>query len=488
MKRSHAIDRPEYWLSAIQLAVAAVVSVLGIDLPLGFYAAAWGMFAFLCFRLFASSRVLSAVYGCTFVAMLGYAIAFDVYPTKAFSPLYPAMVYIPEYVQLAYHSLFTAGSVFFFVCFRSEISGNWRWGDPSQAERRTARWLVPRLFVVAVVLSFLLSSGVSITQAVYASEEYLSKKSLVESAGVALIGLATIAAIPVAAARSWGVNSLYFKVVLLLVTAHTVWFRLMRGERTGILTFIATVAAIYWFERRKPGMVWRSVAALLVGVAIIQVWPYVRGSASSVGLAEAISSGVQENVTSLGSGGGPQFDPTSITMLPQSYFHLLHCISLREEGISLNGLGFWYLIPQSIPSDLAKLLGYERPLNAAWRLAEYRIHAGGMYIIAEGYWELGLVGSALVAALMGISANWFERYCRRSPPVVSFCYILLLGGSAFGVFYGLQSFVKSIEVVALMAVSYSWLVRFRERRTLRASGRSLQKRLPEGTTAAVGPA
>ena len=61
-----------------------------------------------------------------------------------------------------------------------------------------------------------------------------------------------------------------------------------------------------------------------------------------------------------------------------------------------------------IPGFVARWLDYEIPLNSAWRLADYRINGGGMYIFAEAYWNFGFWGPTLLATVISMLALVIE--------------------------------------------------------------------------------
>jgi hypothetical protein len=162
-------------------------------------------------------------------------------------------------------------------------------------------------------------------------------------------------------------------------------------------------------------------------------------------------------------------------MLPQSYWHLLHTIDLYESGVRLDGASFADLLPQSIPEVVANAVGYQRPPSGPVRLFEYRVHGGGMFIIGEGYWNFGLVGAMLVGLASALLAVKLEAWFRRQDPIVVCSYFATIGTVGFGVYYGLQTFVKSIEIALVLGlVMKVMLGQMRKRAQLRAGLLALQ--------------
>jgi hypothetical protein len=200
-----------------------------------------------------------------------------------------------------------------------------------------------------------------------------------------------------------------------------------------------------------------------------ELWGHVRTDAANYGLWNAIETGWQYQIIDKFSGlwSGNSFDPLKVTLLPQSYWHLLHTIDLYHSNVSLDGTTFVDLILQSVPGFICDWLGFERPLNGAWRLAQYRIHGGGMYVIAEGYWNFGLLGSSIVALGLAFLVRYLETWYRKQEILIACTYFAFLGSFGFGVFYGLQPLVRAFQVALVSALIMKYIIRnYRIKQTL----------------------
>ena len=81
--------------------------------------------------------------------------------------------------------------------------------------------------------------------------------------------------------------------------------------------------------------------------------------------------------------------------------HVLECISLYEANVSREWRSVYLPILYTFqPRFVIDLLGAQRPKEAAWELAEYYIHGGGIYVLGELYWNGGYLCAALVFAFL----------------------------------------------------------------------------------------
>jgi hypothetical protein len=148
-----------------------------------------------------------------------------------------------------------------------------------------------------------------------------------------------------------------------------------------------------------------------------------------------------------------------VTLLPQSYWHLLHTIDLYHSNVSLEGITFVDLILQSVPGFICDWFGFERPLNGAWRLSQYRIHGGGMYVIAEGFWNFGLFGALIIALGLAILVRYLEIWYRKQETLIACAYFAFLGTFGFSVFYGLQPLVRAFQVALISALIMKYIIK-----------------------------
>jgi hypothetical protein len=171
-----------------------------------------------------------------------------------------------------------------------------------------------------------------------------------------------------------------------------------------------------------------------------------------------------------------RFDPLKIQLLPQAYWHLLEAEYLVENGLSAHGATVYPLLAESIPASIARLIQYRRPLNSAWLLGQYGISSeGGMYVVAEGYWNFGLPGALGLAAILALIAVGLEKWFRSREPLLAGVYLAFIGNLGNGFFYGLQPLARALEMTVVLALLLRWaMARYRSGR----SGQFLRFRRP----------
>jgi hypothetical protein len=168
------------------------------------------------------------------------------------------------------------------------------------------------------------------------------------------------------------------------------------------------------------------------------------------------------------------FQPLRVDLLPQSYWHLLHTIDLYQMGFALHGRSFLYLIPQSVPQFITDFFGYVRPDSGPVLLMNYRPHGGGLFVIGEGFWNFGLVGSLMVAGALAFIAAKLEAWFRKKEPLIACTYFAFLGTFAYGMFYGLQTLVKGLEIALIMTMVFASVMKaYRARYENRERARQL---------------
>ena len=145
--------------------------------------------------------------------------------------------------------------------------------------------------------------------------------------------------------------------------------------------------------------------------------------------------------------------------------HLLECITLFDSGLSRDWRSIYNPIIYTLePSFLLEPLGITRPLDAPWELGHYFIHGGGIYILADLYWNGGYACVILIFGLIALwsflcdtryrgSALWLMFLCQFAPG--------LLQGVGYGFAQVFRSFFNGILVV----LAYVVLRRLRGRAT-----------------------
>ena len=87
-----------------------------------------------------------------------------------------------------------------------------------------------------------------------------------------------------------------------------------------------------------------------------------------------------------------------------------------------------------------------------------------MFILGEGYWNFGLIGALLVAIASAALAVRLESWFRKQEPIVVCTYFATIGTVGFGAYYGLQTFVKSIEIALVLGLAMKLVLAFMRRR------------------------
>lgn len=407
---------------------------------------------------------LTFVLGVCLTSMLFQACLIESVADLPFTTWLSEDVYRAEIIQRAYDVLLGTASLFHLVTMLFTPQRVWSWPEPDIIERHIAKKSVLPFTCMALVCFALTKGGSSVTEAQYASIEQHSEAGPLAEVGGGLQLLATyfLCVILVATTREAGYMSRKYVLVVLGVVVAIFYFLIMRGLRGPAITPMALIMLLFVQNSRKPE--WGKVILLgiLSGIffVFLQVWGVVRQVASIYGLADAMALGLAHQFDDSVAG---FFTPLAITLFSQAYWHLLHIVDLYDqEGISLAGRTFFELIPQAVPGVLAQILGFERPTNVSWLLGEYRNHGGGLYIIAEGYWNAGLLGAFLVALAMAMLCVGAERWVRHERPFLASAYFSFLGSVFFGVFYSLQSFVRALEVTILLLVAFRWFTRLVE--------------------------
>ena len=407
-------------------------------------------------------NLLTAVFGLCLTLMLLMAADIELAPHLAYNGYLTSAVYTPRLIALAYSVLLCTSSVYHLLTLWFVPHRQWRWRSPDRIEQRLAdrlRWV---FLVGGTVMVVITVPGSPITDAPYASALSVQQAGMAaEISGLSLLGIFLLSFAIVAAVRAKGYASLQFKLSTAYVIALVAYFRLLRGDRGGSLGVFITLAFVFYMSSKKPK--WQKNLTMLLSAVLLfgflQVWAAVR--------AEAHASGVWTSMATNLSAAYPDLShPLDIQLLPQSYWHLLHTIDLYTSGISLNGRTVPDLVLQSIPSFIADAFHYERPLNGAWLLASYRINSGGIYVIAEGFWNFGMVGALVVAVFLATLAIKLEAWYRNQHPVLASTYFAFLGTFGFGLFYGVQPLVKSLEVALVIAWFFKSVEKWYRRRAM----------------------
>jgi hypothetical protein len=372
------------------------------------------------------------------------ATVFDLYTPN---PILTSDVVVEPITTYALLSLLGTICVFQYFTLAKAPRG-WRWVEPTRFEaifaRRTA-W--PSLFL-SIALLLLTMRGASILDIPYPYNIQGGVGVGVQDSGLEVLGVCLSVYFVLAALRGFGYRSTTFNVCVAVVLFNTLFFRVVRGERGSSLGILLTLAILFHLASRVPYKNALFVLASILTAAFMQVLGHARPLAADLGLRAALEAGVQEYVIPIGK------DVGLVQMLPQSFWHLLHTVDLYQLGVRRYGQTYLKLPGQTVPAFLADWVGYQRPINEAWVLAEYRIHGGGFFVVAEGYWNFGYLGAILVGVFLALMCVLFERWVRRVDPVMAVPYFGTVVLGVFGLAYGTQTLLRAVEVAVTMGLVF----------------------------------
>jgi hypothetical protein len=267
--------------------------------------------------------------------------------------------------------------------------------------------------------------------------------------------------------------ALVFFILVDYLKGHT-------GHATGYILCFAIL--LFGSASRVAGPVrWIALGAAIAGVVLLAVVT----RAVRQNLHEEGSAAVTSYVTGAVSA---EQTPHSANALEyqgggtQYAAHMVECIALYDSGRSREWRSVYDPILYTFePSFLLEPLGIARPKEAAWELADYYIHGGGIYVLGELYWNGGYLCVILIVTLLLLATYLCDtRYS------TSFVWLTLLWQyappSLEGVGYGLAHLSRGfINGLIVVGIYYA----FRSRRAVQA-GASTASPPHDGTPPAGG--
>ena len=474
--RTHFVEQILSALLAIGFILAISQAAIDTRSPNAIY------LGFGCIQVFCGmiavyrKNLLASILGFCFTVVLLIACVIEQATFLPFDASLTSLVYRPGLISTAYSSLLACTCAYWLIVTMFSTKQDWAWLPADFVERTFARKFAWIALWSGVALTALTTSAGFIADQQYGTAGHSSQRgALADDSGLALLAGFLLVIAMVSAVRCWGYSSNGYRLFVAVSLCAVLYFRWFRGQRASSFPVFLTI--IFLFHLNSKIAPWKKVVGLtlaaLVLVAALNIWARVRNEAANVGTWNAVSHNLDAAVPNI-------TQPLSIKMLPQSYWHLLHTIDLYQTGVRLNGTSFIDLVPQSIPDVLAKAVGYQRPPSGPVRLYDYRIHGGGMFIIAEGYWNFGILGALLVSIGAAFLALKLESWFRKQEAIVVCTYFATIGTVGFGTYYGLQTFVKSIEIALVLAFAMKLALAYMRKRyeyRARLAGRQLVTRL-----------
>ncbi len=445
---------------AVGLILAISESVIGVRASIPVYLFFGVVQAFCGLVAVYRKNLLSAILGFCFTVVLLLACAIERATYLPFDASLTSMVYRPELISEAYATLLACTCAYWLIVTLFSPREDWLWRPTDAVEGVFARKICWVALWSGVALTALTTSAGFIDEQRYGTLTHSSQRgALADESGLALLAGFLLVIAMVSAVRCWGYYSNGYRLLIAIALCTVLYFRWFRGQRASSFPVFLTI--IFLFHLNSKITPWKKVVGLALAafllVAALNIWARVRNEAASIGTWNAVTQNLDAAIPDTSR-------PLSIKMIPQSYWHLLHTIDLYKSGVRLNGTSFTDLVPQSIPEAVAKAVGYQRPPSGPVRLYDYRIHGGGMFILGEGYWNFGLIGALLVAIASAALAVRLESWFRKQEPIVVCTYFATIGTVGFGTYYGLQTFVKSIEIALVLGLAMKFVLVFMRRR------------------------
>lgn len=331
----------------------------------------------------------------------------------------------------------------------------YRWVKSAKLER-----ILGILIFIGSGLTILTSPGATIFEHAYSELKFVSPATI-ESSAVKLMGSFAMCTTLVLGAGIYGSGSKRYYSIVVFVVLVTGYFVLLSGDRSGMMPILFTALFVWSVGSDKKilsKLLVMVVVFLFVGL-VFSLFSTLRASAAGASIGDAVSLSFQGLATSEANIEGVRSGLLALSLLPQSFWHVLHTVDLYKLDVSLHWISFRDIILQSIPAFVADLLSYERPLNGAWRLAEYRVHGGGMNIVALAFWNGGLFAVSVFSVVFGLIVKFLERWFRERPPIALGGYFVLASAMPYLMTYGWQPLFKVMLVMFLFSLVIPLFVR-----------------------------
>lgn len=253
-----------------------------------------------------------------------------------------------------------------------------------------------------------------------------------------------------------------FKALLYIARINfiiiSILFFLLVGSRTqSTFFFLLFSIGEFFLIFRRQGSVFFMLIFLLLAWVLYQSGSIIRTQLSIFPLHEVLIEAIlntmfissQESI----SYNNQRIDLEDYKIISLSLFHLLYTIDLIDNGISLEGSTFLNLIPQSLPKFLDGII-WERPLNDNYRLSMYYSHGGGFFILANAYWNGGLLVALITIFLFSMFSVFLDNYAQQKNGnkfyrIIYFLFLPLFIGQ---VGYGIQGLVRIYEALIVIII------------------------------------
>ena len=243
-------------------------------------------------------------------------------------------------------------------------------------------------------------------------------------------------------------NKIKFNIYVFLTKLfffYTLFFTILsfgsRGSAVGIMILLLIFDILT--DKMKLIKYINFFTNIIIIFILITLWPFMRGYIYNHGLIESLIYAFDFFLVGTSSFYETQFK--MIPMIPMTLFHFLYVSDLISNENSLNYATFINLIPQQLPSFIADIIDYTRPLNDNWILAKYFFHGGGFYIFANAYWNGGVLPLLFFTSFIIQILIWIESFFKRNNPIYYLAYPLFIYLIPVNIFYGIQPFIRGLE-------------------------------------------
>jgi hypothetical protein len=253
-------------------------------------------------------------------------------------------------------------------------------------------------------------------------------------------------------------KSKLFLIQLFFILLNLCYYTLFRGTRSSIVVVMFAIGIFYLIFTDNKNKYSILFFCGILGFILLQFWASFRFFVGKFDIYTAIIESKDQLFTQ--DNNLLALYLITIERLPQLYWNLLATHEFVRTGSGIGFDSFSNLIGQLVPSFLADAVGYERPVDGAWILAEQIEHGGGMYILAESYWNLSGFGlyifCFIFCFIITFIENLFSRFLSSNKMSLKG---LIMSGYYFTFFalpitiYGsINSFIKMTEIFLFFGI------------------------------------
>ena len=216
-----------------------------------------------------------------------------------------------------------------------------------------------------------------------------------------------------------------------------------------LFIFFAWGFYIYFWEHGKNKNAKLAVIFILGLISVLSIH-HLRGN-SIKGMMAVKPRSTGANIT-----GAILAIPWQIPVIPLAPYQTATCIEMAENQFSLEGQSYRNLPKMLIPLLVASKLGIERPEGGANIFATYAASAGGMNMVGEAYWNLGVYGSFIVFFILAVIYNIIDRIAVKYKWTGKSISLYLAYASLVGLGYGTSALFRALQFAVFLLILTSF--------------------------------